>query len=297
MTDKFQGLSMEDMFNRVPLHEITSDVKLMANDRFYGRLLNMCFMDFCAARFAVEVRAFMETQVMRHLQYARAVALTHFNRETHIEHFHPDLTLTCWGKLYADPEYSLEYADEKHVVFGIRKNEGTHARILLTQEMGTRHMDGTLLTLEKYKMKKGCARELCQLSVFSGFEHSLTWDACARDYEMSVGFFRNESFPKRPHYQEWRTPEGTALPIQVNRLTSMEDTLIDQWQKMMTTFSSEIVEVDHGDVMSAFFMHWDTDLGVAETEQGAVVQEEESDDDEQVEGASNSRKRMHTEQN
>lgn len=88
---KLKGMSMDDLFGRIPLSEITSDVKLMANDRFYTRFLNMCFSDFCAARFAVEVRAFMNTQVMQQIQYARAVALTHFNREAHIEYFTPDI--------------------------------------------------------------------------------------------------------------------------------------------------------------------------------------------------------------
>lgn len=288
MANKFEGLSMNDIFTRIPLHEVTSDVKLMANDRFYTRFLNMCFMDFCAARFAVEVRAFMDTQVMQQIQYGRAVALSHFNREAHIEHFSPDLTFNCWGRLYADTEHTIEYADEKRIAFGIRKNEGENPRILLCQELGTRHMDCTLLSLEKYKMKKGSARELCQLSVFSGFEHSLTWDACARDYEMNVGFFRNEAFPRRPHRQEWRTPEQNALPIQISRLNSMEDTLIDQWKKMMEVFSTEIVEVKHEDIMNTFFMSWDGDLDIAEKEEG---EDKEDDEEEEVSGASNSRKR------
>jgi hypothetical protein len=295
MTDKLTGLTMNDIFSRVPLNEVLSDVKLMANDRFYTRFLNMCFMDFCAARFAVEVRAFMDTQVMQQIQYARAVALTHYNRESHIEHFIPELTLNSWGKLYADTEHTLEYVDDKHIAFGIRKHEeGIHPRILLCQEHGTRHMDGTLLSLEKYKMKKGSARELCQLSVFSGFEHALTWDACARDYEMNVGFFRNEAFPKRPHRQEWRTPEETALPIQVSRLNSMEDGLIDQWQTMMKSFGDGIVEVKHDDVMSSFFMSWDTDLGVVEKENGE--DEVEDEEENEVTSAGNSRKRANVNQ-
>lgn len=293
MEDKFAGLTMDDIFNRIPLNEVISDVKLMANDRFYTRFLNMCFMDFCAARFAIEVRAFLDTQVMQQIQYARAVALTHFNRESHIEHFIPDLTLNCWGKLYADTEHTIEYVDDKHIALGIRHNEGTHPRILLCQELGTRHMDGTLLSLEKYKMKKGSARELCQLSVFSGFENALTWDACARDYEMNVGFFRNEAFPRRPHRQEWHTPEQTALPIQVSRLNSMEETLIDQWQKMMATFSTEIVEVNRDDVMSTFFMAWDTDVGVAEKEKSKGEDANEEEDEEENDSAGNARKRSH----
>jgi len=233
LLSKLENMSMDELLRKVSLHEITSDVKLMSNDRFYTRLLNSCFTDFCSARFAIEVRAFMETQLMQQIQYSRAVALKHFKREAYIEHFIPEMTLSSWGKLYADTEYSLHYADERNVAFTLQTNDESKVRILLGQELVTRHMDGSLLTLEKYSYKKGSARDLCQLSVFSGFEHQLTWDGCAREYEMNIGYYRNEAFPCRPHVTEWRTPTNTITREQIQKLDLMEDSLIHEWETMM----------------------------------------------------------------